>query len=309
MSDVKDLLYNQILSELTGLKTNVIANYEKNMKKRKNNVFLLFSDDNMKKYMALGRSVDSQLGNRIQRISFFITRMRYGIYNVPNIVEINITDEKERNIECVLYSVDFDLPSNEQLKDFNPYKQYICINTNYSEKKIKSMLKISAKSKREPLKKKRYTFSGISNEAMAELKKKSVGNKKVEVDLLFFNCVDDTLNKVSAFETKMGGNLDTKNAKSNADKVENLYKLFGFIQNRYSYFATNYGECSEAVKNSVKDIENDCCLVLDSKKFWEMIIPDDKFTYDNFIDIYKMAFRNSELEEELKKLQFSDTNQ
>ena len=40
-----------------------------------------------------------------------------------------------------------------------------------------------------------------------------------------------------------------------------------------------------------------------------MIIPNDKFTYDDFIAIYTKAFKNSDLEEELKKLQFNDTNQ
>ena len=70
------LLYNKMLSELNGLALNVVANFQGNMANRENNPFLIFNDTNIKKYMALGRSVDSQLGNRLQRIIFFIARMR-----------------------------------------------------------------------------------------------------------------------------------------------------------------------------------------------------------------------------------------
>lgn len=72
----RDLLYNKMLSELNGLALNVVANFQGNMANRENNPFLIFNDTNIKKYMALGRSVDSQLGNRLQRIIFFIARMR-----------------------------------------------------------------------------------------------------------------------------------------------------------------------------------------------------------------------------------------
>ena len=133
----KDLLYNKMLSELNGLAQNVVANFQDNMSNRENNPFLIFDDTNIKKYMALGRSVDSQLGNRLQRIIFFIARMRYKTEHVPNIVEINITDRAARNIECVLYSVSCDLPVEEQNKGFNPYRQYIYVDTHSSERDIK----------------------------------------------------------------------------------------------------------------------------------------------------------------------------
>lgn len=99
-----------INNELTLMSTNVVNNFESNMENREINPFLAFDDINIKKYMALGRSVDSQLGNRLQRIIFFIARMRYKTEHVPNVVEINITDRTARNIECVLYSVSCDLP-------------------------------------------------------------------------------------------------------------------------------------------------------------------------------------------------------
>ena len=72
----RNLIYNKIFSELSGLAQNVVANFQGNMTNRENNPFLIFSDANAQKYMALGRSVDSQLGNRMQRIIFFFARMR-----------------------------------------------------------------------------------------------------------------------------------------------------------------------------------------------------------------------------------------
>ena len=95
----RDLLYNKMLSELNGLAQNVVANFQDNMANRENNPFLIFNDTNIKKYMALGRSVDSQLGNRLQRIIFFIARMRYKTEHVPNVVEINITDRAAKKTD------------------------------------------------------------------------------------------------------------------------------------------------------------------------------------------------------------------
>ena len=110
MKKVERMLYNHIVSELTGLKENVVSNYEENIDNRKNNPFLLFQTKEINKYMALSRSVDSQLGNRMQRIIFYIARMRYGEECVPNIVEINITNKDAGSIDCILYSVSCDPP-------------------------------------------------------------------------------------------------------------------------------------------------------------------------------------------------------
>lgn len=293
----RNLLYNKIFSELSGLAQNVVANYQDNMRNRENNPFLVFDDNDTKKYMALGRSVDSQLGNRIQRIIFAISRMRFGMEYVPNIVEINITDRIAKNVECVLYSVSCDLTSEHYNKDFNPYRQYVYINKHSTEKQIKSALKIKARSN--VLSKLSFVFNGITDEAMALLLEKS--GKSIPIDLLFFDCPIATLDQANAFEIKMGGNLDTKNAESNAKEVKRLSDMFSFLANHSAYFATCYGECSAAVKSDLEEIlgGNTIC---NNRAFWDKIIPSNEFTYDDFIGVYTEAFRATDLENLLKDL-------
>lgn len=293
----RNLIYNKIFSELNGLAQNVVANFQGNMTNRENNPFLVFGDVNAQKYMALGRSIDSQLGNRMQRIIFFFARMRYGTQHVPNIVEINITDCTARNIECVLYSVNCDLPITEQNKGFNPYNQYVYINKNSTEKKIKSVLKIKTRST--ALNKFIYVFNGVSQEVLDFLVEKN--NEVLPVDLLFFNCPTTELNGAAAFEIKMGGNLDTKNAKSNAEEVKSLSDLFGFLTDHSAYFATCYGECSAAVRSDLEAIlGNDA--ICNNRTFWDKIIPSGDFTYEDFIEVYAEAFRATHLEETLGNL-------
>ena len=296
-NEIKNLLYGKICSELDGLAQNVVANYQANMVNRENNPFLLFENESSKKYMALGRSIDSQLGNRLQRIIFYIARMKYGMAHVPNIVEINIIDQTAKNIECVLYSVDCELPLAEQKQGFNPYRQYVYINNHSTECQIKHSLKIKTRST--ALNKLTFSFNGIPQETMNFLITNN--KKKLPVDLLFFNCSMTELNEANAFEIKMGGNLDTKNAESNAREVKRLSDLFSFLQNRSAYFATCYGECSTAVKSNLEQIlgRNAIC---NNRAFWNKIVPTNKFTYENFISVYAEAFAATRLEERLNSL-------
>ncbi len=301
--ETKNSLYEVISNELNGLTENVIANYQENMQNRDNNPFLLFEDPNAKKYMALGRSIDSQLGNRMQRIIFHIARLRYGTCHVPNILEINIKDQAARNIECVLYSIRCDLPIEEQNRDFNPYRQYVYINKNSTESQIKRALKIKAHSN--SLEKRVFPFSGIPEERFATLvqpknRRGKIVNK-ILVDLLFFDCPPDVLDHANAFEIKMGGNLDTKNAKSNAEEVKFLSNLLGFLANNSAYFATCYGECSHAVRGDVEDILGNNAIC-NNREFWNKIIPSCLFTYEDFISIYAEAFRATGLENRLHTL-------
>lgn len=295
----RNLLYNKILDELNGLTQNVADNFQGNMLKRENNPFLSFDNKNIRKYMALGRSVDSQLGNRLQRIIFFISRMRYKTEHVPNIVEINIMDHKARNIECILYSVSCDLPAKERNKGFDPYRQYIYVDTHSSEENIKRSLKVRTEST--SLHIERHQFYSIEKYAMNNLLDKEVYKKKTPVDLLFFDCRFGTLDGANAFEVKMGGNLDTKNSESNAKEVKRLSNLFSFLENHSAYFATCYGECSAAIKSDLEKIlgHNTIC---NNQFFWNKIIPDNEFTYKDFISIYTEAFKASGLERKLQNL-------
>lgn len=285
--------------ELSAMAANVVSNYANNVANRENNPFLAFSDASIKKYMALARSVDSQLGNRLQRIIFYIARIKYGDIHVPNIVAIDISDESERSVVCTLYSVPFDLPVSERNKDFDPYKQVVYVEKNRTDREIKRDLKIKAQSGN--LRKLSFRFEQISADAFQNIR--SRGDKRIPVDLLYFDCSDDVLNNANAFEIKMGGNLDTKNAKSNAQEVKELAQLFSFLGANYSYFATCYGTCSASVDSKVKEIMGDGAI-LNGPDFWGKIIPSagGTFTYDDFIRYFREAFLLSHLEDRLKSL-------
>ncbi len=289
-----EALYNFMRLELSLMRESVKNNYADNIKNRKSNVFLAFSDESINKYMALSRSVDSQLGNRMQRIIFYAARLRYGKLNVPNILSIDILNEADRNIRVTVYSVPCDLNKSDQKAGFNPYCQFVTVSQNLSVDKVKRMLKIKNKSNK--LLYQSYEFK-LSQDSFNIIKK---SKKKIPVDLLLLYIGEDTIFKAIAFEIKMGGNLDTKNAKSNAQEVKNLSELFSFLDVSTAYFATCYGKCSAAVETELNTILNNKSI-LNGIEFWQKILP-DSFTFDEFIDAYKKAFIESALEKELKSL-------
>ena len=78
-------------SELTAMSKSI---QEKSEDRISNNPFNAFSESAqlyITKYMSLGRSFDSQLGNRLQRISMFMARERFGVDNVPSYIFITIS--------------------------------------------------------------------------------------------------------------------------------------------------------------------------------------------------------------------------
>ena len=282
-----------MLAELKAMSENVCSNYERNKANREKNPFLPLHNDDIKKYMALGRSVDSQLGNRIQRIIFFLSRQRFGALGVPNITVLNY-DDSSKKIIIKLFSVPLDLDKEYQNKDFNPFVQYVYFASSLSEKEAKKKLKIKANCNK-------LSSSTIEMDFESEiftaeyLKWKG---KNYPVDLLTLGIKDGIVANLFVYEIKLGGNLDTKNAPSNADEVLKNKNVFSFITNSHSYFATCYGECSQSVKNA---LEAKNCELLTPNDFWEKVLPSN-ISLDKFIEIFKIAFEKSKIEDAIKKL-------
>lgn len=294
MSKFNKELEKFIQKELEDMCINIDANYKPNIENRKNNPFLFFKNAYANKYMGLGRSIDSQLGNRIQRIIFYIARQRYGLSNVPNIISINYS-ENDKKIICKLFSINIDLPAKEQNKDFNPFKQIIYVNKgNIDEAKVKKELKIRSTSKSLIIKQREIHISDAT--FLGELSKFIKKNNGNPVDLLFFDCDDKTLDNVNTFEIKMSGNLDTKNAEANSNEVKYLEKLFSFLPRNNSYFATCYSSCSKAVESRLSKKQ-----ILNNVDFWNKILPAE-ITYDDFIKIYTSAFKKAKVEEKIQKM-------
>lgn len=285
-----------IESELLALVTNVKANYDENMAARENNPFLPIKDKNIKKNMAIGRSVDSQLGNRMQRIIFYMARMKYGDVAVPNIVTINKTDGD--SVEICTYSVPIHTEENDRKKDFNPFSQVVYIGQSFSINQVKEKLKLKKKS--EVLIEKRYTLPDVPENALKYIEKPK--RKTVPVDLLYLGIHSEDLVKAETFEIKLGGKLDTKNSGGNADEVEELTNVFSCLKENEAFFGTCYGECSQPVAKKIEKLDR--ASVLNNKDLWEKVIPTNivGFTYEQFIDMYQKAFKKSKLETTIKYL-------
>ncbi|HFI0579528.1 TPA: hypothetical protein ACGO05_001986, partial [Streptococcus suis] len=108
MSDNKALddFWEFVLKCLKDIKKTTIKNYKNNSINRKYNVFNCIEDSTISKYMGLGRSFDSKLGNEIQKIAMRLARVKYNDINVPNIILINTENgETDRSFSLNLYVI------------------------------------------------------------------------------------------------------------------------------------------------------------------------------------------------------------
>ena len=79
VSEFEDKLFKYMKQELLEMKAKILENFDENMENRKHNVFCSFEDKKIVMYMMLGRSLDSQLGTRLQHIAAFLAREKYGM--------------------------------------------------------------------------------------------------------------------------------------------------------------------------------------------------------------------------------------
>lgn len=292
----KDLLKSFILRQLQGIGTKVSANYKKNQASRTRNPFLCFSN-NIDKFMGLGRSIDSQLGSRMQNIIFYLCRVRYGFSCVPNLIVIN-TNEIASEIEMELFYTEGDLLLENFYAIKNPCQQKIYFNQKLNKEKVKDI--IGTKKKIDIIRNRTLAFPA-EPELINEIK--SVGSAEWPVDLLFINEADDQL-VINTFEIKMSGYIDTKNSESNANEVQRLFNAFKCSGANASYFAVCYGECADAVKSKMRTYAPQG-KILTAVQFWDVVLPNigaDALGYTEFIEIYKQAFEDSKLEEKIKTL-------
>lgn len=292
----KTLLKKFVLKQIQGIGKNVSANYRKNQAARTRNPFLCFSNS-IDKFMGLGRSIDSQLGNRMQNITFYLCRIRYGSSCVPNIVVIK-ANEATSKIEMKLFYTKGNLMLEKFYANKNPCQQKIYFNQELSDEKVKSI--IGTKKNVNIIANRTLTFSA-TNELINEIKTKGVVDWPV--DLLFISEANDQL-VINTFEIKMSGYIDTKNSESNANEVQRLFDAFKCSSTNASYFAVCYGECADAVKRRMKTYAPQG-KTLTAEQFWNVVLPNtgaDALSYDEFVDVYKQAFVASKLEQTIKDL-------
>ncbi|WEV43776.1 TdeIII family type II restriction endonuclease [Lactobacillus sp. ESL0684] len=281
-----------IIDQLKDMAKTIVKNTEKNIKSRTNNPFNSISDE-VGKHMGLGRSFDSQLGTRLQKIALYLARRKYGKENVPNIILMSSKNNQDIvNVVRIAYDLSpefgmtqkvywkepgFDFKgvfTHELIKLYKKDPSKFCIKNDSIHCTIDEILTIKNK--------------------INEIDENGNG---IPVDLVFFDKKDNA----HTFELKAGGNLDTKNTKSNVSEVENLKLIFKIFGNNESKFATCYNNNGEGntpkgtIFNKLSSKEQAV-----GKNFWEEILP-KSLTYDKFIQIYHKAFKEAKVEETIVK--------
>lgn len=299
MSDNKALddFWEFVLKRLEDVKKTATDTYKDNSNNRKYNIFNCLEDKTIRKYMGLGRSFDSKLGIEIQNIAMKLARVKYGDINVPNIILINTEDENDnRKFKLNLYTIKdnfqqrvfYNIKPNDFLRDFNND------NIELSESIDFTLSKRSRKA----------SLTKLNKYKITDKKKDLNKNKKILVDLLYIEDIDDaTKTKITTFELKSGGNLDTKNSISNVNEVKLLKDIFKFFPQNDSFFATAYNNAGKGVPSG------DVFTKLKAKKleykvgedFWNMLLPEG-LKYESFIENYKQKFIESRIESKFKRL-------
>lgn len=283
---VRKIYIDFIKKQLSEMAKTVKKNSSKNQAKRENNIFLIFSDKNAKKYMGTGRSFDSQLGTRLQKIAMFASRRKYGVENVPNIITLHALSD-DICVSVISYPFSNGMSQKVYWTDNEAEALLNKTTRKLFDKGSSTVQKTSFKvaSDQDTIKKIKKEFD-----------ERDVKKNGIPIDLFFFEIDEDKRRIAHAYELKAGGNLDTKNAPSNAKEVISLETIFSFCDSSFSKFATCYdgkgdGTPDGAIGNYLKRNQ-----ILIGEEFWKEILEKD-VSYDDFIAIYKEAYALAKVEE------------
>lgn len=272
--DNKWELYDFICSQLDEMVQNVISKHRKNQVNRGNNPFLCFNDLYINAFMGMGRSLNSQLGNRLQKIAFKLAQLKYTTVNVPNLVTLRLYNQ------WLYIGLSWDDSFSQKLlisqSDIQNLQRLLI-----SQYNIQNYIEV---------------MSVNINVDYFNYLSSLIQNKIIPVDLLFIH-----QGAFYSFEIKSGGNLDTKNAAANADEVNRLQRIFSIIPDSKSYFATCYNNMGENANPTGSIFKLLPQRILIGQNFWNSILPNN-ISYQYFINIYNSAFVNVNVEQRLKDI-------
>ena len=137
--------------------------------------------------------------------------------------------------------------------------------------------------------------SQVIEKIKKEFDKRDAKGNGIPIDLFVLNQVDDRRIAYS-YELKAGGNLDTKNAPSNAAEVTSLETIFSFCDKSISRFATCYDGKGDGTPDGAIGKHLDRNQILIGKEFWEEIL-EDGVSYNDFILAYQEAYKKAKVEE------------
>lgn len=276
---MKNKILDIVKVEFSSLLGKIESDFKSNYKKKRHNFLLSELDENMTAHMVFVSSFESKSGNAIQRVAKEIAILKYGIENVPMVVNPNKLDVAS-------------IPTTER-------EQVIVTNIDLDDSALKGAIK-SFMTRNAGSKKHECT---VNHETILELLdiEPKIDNKLhcKPVDLAFFD--GDVLN---VMEIKAGGDLDSSNAPANAEKLLTIYRGLNY-RNTKPYFATIYNKSGEASgktwSGAIKKHLQYPDMFLIGSVFWNKILPEG-ITFDDFTKIYNLAIKEIDLNAKLNQM-------
>ena len=257
----------------------------KNMEGRRNNPFNHFEDPSIGKYMMLGRSFDSQLGNRLQTLAFHLARMRYGTSQVPNAIYVRLSDQTH-----TIHYQTYHLYQARTGAEIEWQKLFL----GQENRAFRAKERIYAGPE---------WVCELAEADYAKAKAALEGRQKkggTPIDLIFWPEKEKPY--CEAFEIKAGGNLDTKNAEANEHEVRYLQEVVRPMGGK-AYFATCYnnaGEGNDPAGSIFKRLNREELCI--GEAFWNKVLPPE-LSYKKFIEIYQDEFNHGvEMSRRLREL-------
>lgn len=278
-SDIKKIIYE----EFKNLLINIEGDFKKNYIKKNYNFLLNQLDKITTANMVFVSSFESKSGFAIEACAKRIARLKYGVENVPSIVNPhNLPHNIDENsvIGQVIIS-DIDLENGNLRGEISAFRA-----NNIAQGKGKQQ-QIS-------------TVNQKTIKTLLEIGKKYKTPGKIHtkpVDLAFFDGENWNI-----MELKAGGDLDSSNAPSNVEKLLTIYTGLN-VENSKVFFATLYNKNGEgntwtgAVKKHLAYPE----MFLIGKNFWEYILPNG-VSFEEFTLIYKETLEELDLNNRIHKM-------
>ena len=271
-----------IIDEFTNLIENIEGDFKKNFKKNSFNFLLSQMDWQIIAHMVFVSSFESKSGFAIENTARRIAQIRYGERNVPSIVNPRDLDYEGRI-------------------NFNGTGQIVVTDVETDNSNLAGEI---AQFRANNMSRQRGEKSSLNhdkiNEQLLPLSEKYKNNKNLyskPVDLAFYNGEEWII-----CEIKAGGDLDSSNAPSNVEKLLKIYVDMG-VSNCKAYFATIYNKDGEGNtwKGAVKKHLEYPSMFLIGKEFWLSILPDG-VTFDKFLELYKSALEDIDLNNRINSM-------
>lgn len=269
---IKHIVYEEFLKVINLIEADFVINYTKKV----NNFLLSQMDERITASMVFVSSFESKSGFAIEACAKRIARLRFGIENVPVIVNPRNLPHSisESTISGQVVVTDVDTQNGDLRGEIAAFRAN-------NEAKGKGRLRIE---------------SGVTQDSICEVllplstKYRTNMIRTKPVDLAFYDGTN-----WNVLELKAGGDLDSSNAPSNVEKLLTIYVDMG-VSNCNAYFGTLYNKDGEGNTwtGSVKKHLNYPSMFLIGANFWHRILPDG-ISFDDFVEIYRNALEDIDL--------------